>query len=69
MEGGERKSLQTDRLILVPGPESEIEIVRRIYESLVIEGKTEFEIVADLIDHGIVGEEGASVDASSSFLK
>jgi hypothetical protein len=29
---GERKSLQTDRVILVPGPEREIEAVRHIYD-------------------------------------
>jgi DNA invertase Pin-like site-specific DNA recombinase len=29
---GEQKSLQTDRVILVPGPEEEVRAVRRIYE-------------------------------------
>ena len=41
---GERKSLQTDRVILVPGPENEIEVVRQIYGLFVGEGKTEREI-------------------------
>src|SRR5712671_6030068 len=40
---GEQKSLQTDRVILVPGPEGEIEVVRWIYEAF-LEGKTESEI-------------------------
>ena len=31
LEFGQRKSLQTDRVILVPGPRKEIETVRRIY--------------------------------------
>jgi DNA invertase Pin-like site-specific DNA recombinase len=55
---GERKSLQTDRVILVPGPEPEIDTVRRIYELFVVEGKTELEIMTNLNGRGIVGEEG-----------
>ena len=37
----ERKSLQTDRVILVPGPELEIETVRQIYELFVAQNKTD----------------------------
>lgn len=33
----ERKSLQTDRVILVPGPESEVDMVRSIYGAFVEE--------------------------------
>jgi DNA invertase Pin-like site-specific DNA recombinase len=54
---GERKSLQTDRVILVPGPESEVETVRRIYELFVMNGKTEREIMVDLNGGGILGED------------
>lgn len=32
---GERKNLQTDRVILVPGPDEEVETVRRIYDLFV----------------------------------
>jgi DNA invertase Pin-like site-specific DNA recombinase len=53
---GERKSLQTDRVILVPGPENEIEVVRQIYELFVGEGKTEREISEALNRRGIFGE-------------
>jgi DNA invertase Pin-like site-specific DNA recombinase len=35
---GEQKSLQTDRVILVPGPEQEQRVVRRMYEMFVNEG-------------------------------
>lgn len=35
LKPGEHKSLQTDRVILVPGPESEVAIVNRIYRWLV----------------------------------
>lgn len=37
---GERKSLQTDRVILVPGPDAEVATVRRIY-ALFIAGEPE----------------------------
>ena len=35
LEPGERKSIQTDRVVLVPGPESEQKVVRDIYSYLV----------------------------------
>ncbi|MFC1535263.1 recombinase family protein [Thermodesulfobacteriota bacterium] len=41
---GEHKSLQTDRVILVPGPPDEVEIVRWVYDMFVNEGKSEMEI-------------------------
>ena len=46
---GERKSLQTDRVILVPGPADEIATVDRIYRLFVEAGKTEAEI-AEILD-------------------
>jgi DNA invertase Pin-like site-specific DNA recombinase len=55
---GERKSLQTDRVILVHGPALEVETVRQIYELFVFQGKTEREIMEDLNGHGVVGEFG-----------
>lgn len=47
---GQRKSLQTDRVILVPGPETEIAIVREIYDLFTRENKTEQQI-ADLLNN------------------
>ncbi|MDI1343086.1 MAG: recombinase family protein, partial [Pseudolabrys sp.] len=41
---GEQKSLQTDRVVLAPGPEEEQEVVRWIYQTFLGEGKTEREI-------------------------
>jgi hypothetical protein len=41
---GDRKSLQTDRVVLTPGPLEEIEHVHRIYSMFVEEGKSEREI-------------------------
>ena len=37
----EHKSIQTDRVILVPGPEEEIAVVRDIYRDFVDHGRTE----------------------------
>jgi DNA invertase Pin-like site-specific DNA recombinase len=53
LSAGEHKSIQTDRIILVPGPPGEIENVRKVYRSFVIDGKHEREIAADLNDRGV----------------
>lgn len=45
---GQHKSLQTDRVILVPGPDDEVEIVRWIYRTFVEEGLVEREIAERL---------------------
>lgn len=50
---GEQKSLQTDRVVLVPGPMEEVEIVRRIYRLFVGERRSEREIAAILNADGI----------------
>jgi len=55
---GEQKSLQTDRVILVPGPEDEIQIVRWIYEQFTQHHKRESEIAADLNVQGLVTDLG-----------
>ena len=44
----EHKSITTDRVILVPGPDEEIEIVNWIYAMFVDEGWTESQIANDL---------------------
>lgn len=49
---GERKSLQTDRVVLVPGPPAEVDVVRRIYRLFVDEGRPEREIAATLNAEG-----------------
>ena len=43
---GEHKSIQTDRVVLVPGPPEEIDTVRWMYRSFVKEGKLEREIAS-----------------------
>lgn len=45
---GERKSLQTDRVILMPGPEDEIRIVNQMYRWLIDDGLVEAEIAGRL---------------------
>lgn len=55
---GEQKSIQTDRVILVPGPEEEIKVVRWIYHAFLTEGKMESEIAALLNAQGIVTDFG-----------
>ncbi len=55
---GECKSLQTDRVILVKGPEQETEIVKRVYEMFVAEGRREREIADELNAQGIVTDLG-----------
>lgn len=55
---GEQKSLQTDRVILVPGPEEEIRVVRWIYEQFTKHGKRESEIAAELNGQGSVTDLG-----------
>ncbi|QSN60457.1 recombinase family protein [Caballeronia sp. M1242] len=45
---GERKSIQTDRVILMPGPESETTIVRLIYQWFIEESLSEAQIAARL---------------------
>jgi DNA invertase Pin-like site-specific DNA recombinase len=48
LQRGEHKCLQTDRVILIPGPESEIRIVNLIYDWFIDESLNECEIAARL---------------------
>ncbi|MDP9412528.1 MAG: recombinase family protein [Pseudomonadota bacterium] len=57
---GEHKSIQTDRVILAPGPEEEAAVVREIYRMFVYESRTEREIAATLNDRGIRTDCGRS---------
>jgi DNA invertase Pin-like site-specific DNA recombinase len=55
---GEQKSIQTDRVVLVAGPEDEIAAVQRIYHEFITDGKLESEIAAGLNAQGIVTDYG-----------
>lgn len=50
---GDQKSLQTDRVILVPGPDDEVRIVQQIYRWFVNDGLSETEIATRLNVTGI----------------
>lgn len=49
LAAGQHKSIATDRVILVPGPDHEIEIVQEVYRRFVVDGQSEREI-ADVLN-------------------
>jgi len=53
---GERKSLQTDRVILVPGPESELLVVRELFSQFVDHLQSEKDLALSLNSKGIVSD-------------
>lgn len=55
---GEHKSLQTDRVVLVPGPEEEVAVVREVYRAFVSGGQNEAQIADGLNDRGILTDLG-----------
>ena len=55
---GEQKSIQTDRVVLVRGPEEEIKTVRWIFQAFIGEGKSELEIATMLNAQGVVTDFG-----------
>jgi DNA invertase Pin-like site-specific DNA recombinase len=55
---GEHKSLQTDRVVLKPGPPEEVEIVRRLYRMFVVQSRNEAEIANILNKEGIQSDLG-----------
>lgn len=50
---GEHKSIQTDRVVLIPGPDDERDTVKWMYDAFVRDGKSELEIAARLNQRGI----------------
>ncbi len=56
---GEHKSIQTDRVILIPGEPVEVETVRWMYRSFVEDGKVEHEIAGLLNERGVLAEDEA----------
>jgi DNA invertase Pin-like site-specific DNA recombinase len=55
---GEHKSIQTDRVVLIPGPAEEIDTVRWMYRSFVKDGKLESEIANVLNERRITTDLG-----------
>ncbi|PTW50460.1 DNA invertase Pin-like site-specific DNA recombinase [Rhodovulum kholense] len=58
LKRGEHKSLQTDRVVLVPGPDEEARTVRWIYSQFLKKGLSESEIAAELTERGILTDLG-----------
>jgi DNA invertase Pin-like site-specific DNA recombinase len=55
---GAQKSLQTDRVILIPGPVHEVETVQRVYRLFVDEARSERDIATILNDEGSLTDLG-----------
>lgn len=54
---GEHKSLQTERVVLVAGPDDEVAIVNEIYRLFITGGKSESEIAEALNHRGVATDE------------
>ena len=65
---GERKSIATDRVILVPGPSEEVQVVKRIYRMLVSDGSTVYGIARRLNSDGIPYLESSCWDYQSVYM-
>jgi DNA invertase Pin-like site-specific DNA recombinase len=61
----EYKSLHTDRVILVPGPKSEVAVIKRIYGSFITQGKRETQIAEELNFKGVKSPYGKPWAASN----
>ena len=53
LKHGQRKSIHEDRVILVPGPEQEVDCVREIYRLFIQERKSSTQIARELNQRGI----------------
>lgn len=53
LKPGERKSIQTDRVVLTPGTEHEINIINRIFNMFIFESYNEYIIAEQLNQEGI----------------
>ncbi len=58
LDRGEQKSIQTDRVTLVPGPQEEVDIVRWMYRVFVEERIVESKLAKMLNDRGITTDQG-----------
>jgi len=60
LQPGEQMALQGGHIVLIPGPKSEQRVVKRIFKSFAIDGKTRTQIAADLNADGILNARGRS---------
>jgi DNA invertase Pin-like site-specific DNA recombinase len=50
---GEHKSMQTDRVVLIPGPDDEVDVVREVYRRFIEDRETERAIASALNARGV----------------
>ena len=67
LASGERKSIATDRVILVPGPAHEIQCVRDIYRMLIFENRSVYGIARQLNQRGVEYTDGPQWDYCSVY--
>jgi DNA invertase Pin-like site-specific DNA recombinase len=67
LASGERKSIQTDRVILVPGPAHEVQCVKDIFGMLIHEKRTAYAIARELNRRGIAYISGAKWDYQAVY--
>lgn len=60
LKRGQHKSIQTDRVTLVPGPDDEVAIVQEIFRAFVDGGRSEAEIADDLNSRRVLTDLGRS---------
>ncbi|MDC9595229.1 recombinase family protein, partial [Xenorhabdus sp. IM139775] len=60
LSSGKRKSIQTDRVILIPAPKNERKIVNEIFDMFIFNNMPEFIIANRLNERGIEAENGKS---------
>jgi hypothetical protein len=66
---GEHKSIATDRVILVPGPTEEVQVVRDIYRMFASEGKSSYAIAAKLTRKRIPNPSMSGVNWNESTVR
>jgi DNA invertase Pin-like site-specific DNA recombinase len=58
LKHGERKSIQSDRVVLIPGPQRELAIVREIFSMFTVDRRPERQIADFLNKRGVRSESG-----------
>ncbi len=58
LKRGEQKNLQTDRVILQPGPPHELELVRDVFRQFVLKRKSDAAIARELNQKGVMNDYG-----------
>jgi len=66
LKDGERKSIATDRVILVPGPSEEVEVVRDIFQMYISDGLS-LQAIADRLNREGVKAVGAQWNAQAVY--